>query len=244
MIRLLPAYARLHWLQLIRLPGFVIPTLAFPAMFFAFFNLSYARSHPAIAGYLMLSYVAFAIIGVTLFQFGVGIANERATPWERYVRTLPAPVAARFGGRIAVAIVFGLIAAGIVVAVASFTTPVHFDAEQWAKIVLAALVGGTVFTLFGIAIGYWCTPKSALPIANICYLLLSFAGGLWIQPSALPRIVQSISIYTPTRQFAVLLWSAPDRFSYHALLGLACFALAFAVLAATGYRRDERQKYA
>lgn len=244
MIRLLPAYARLHWLQLIRLPGFVIPTLAFPAMFFAFFNLSFSRSHPAIAGYLMLSYVAFAIIGVTLFQFGVGIANERTTPWERYVRTLPAPVAARFGGRIAVAIVFGLIAAGIVVVVASLTTPVHFTAVQWGKIALASLAGGTVFTLFGIAIGYWCTPKSALPVANICYLLLSFAGGLWIQPSELPKFVQSISVYTPTRQFAVLLWSAPDHVSYQALFGLTCFAAAFAVLAAIGYRRDERQKYA
>ena len=31
----------------------------------------------------------FAVIGVAFFQFGVGIAVDRASPWEAYLRTLP-----------------------------------------------------------------------------------------------------------------------------------------------------------
>lgn len=242
--RLFILYTRIQWLELFRMPAFVVPTLGFPALFFTLFDLNYARAHPPIAGFLMLSYVAFAIIGVTLFQFGVGVANERMTPWERYLRTLPASVWIRFGSRITVAGLFGLIAASMVVVVASLTTGVHFAAVQWGMIAICTLAGGAVFTLFGLAIGYWCSPKAALPIANLCYLLLSFAGGLWMPPQELPPFAQVISPYLPTRQFAELLWNAPQGFSGSALFGLACFAAAFAVLAAIGYRRDERQRYA
>ncbi len=244
MIALLGQYVRIQWLQLIRMPGFVIPTIGFPALFYSLFDLNFARAHLNIAGVLMLGYVAFAIIGVTLFQFGVGIANERTTPWERYVRTLPAPVGVRFGGRIVVAAMFGLVAAGFVVLVASLATGVHYTISQWAAIGAAMLAGGAVFTIFGIAIGYWCTPKSAIPIANVFYLLLSFAGGLWIPPSELPQFARVISPFTPTRQFADLLWNAPSGLSVHALTALAVFGAGFAIVAAIGYRRDEKQRYA
>lgn len=244
MTALLAQYARIQWLQLIRMPGFVIPTLGFPALFYTLFDLSFARSHESLAGLLMLSYIAFAIIGVTLFQFGVGIANERTTPWERYVRTLPAPIGIRFSGRIIVAALFGLLAASFVVVLASLATNVHYALVQWATIAAGMLVGGTVFTLFGIAIGYWCTPKSAIPIANIFYLLLSFAGGLWMPPSELPEFARVISPFTPTRQFAELLWNAPSGLSTNAIFALAIYGAVFAVLAAIGYRRDERQRYA
>lgn len=236
-------HARLQWLQLIRLPGFLLPTVGFPALFFVLFDLGYAQAHPAYAGILMLSYVAFAVIGVTLFQFGVGIANERTTPWERFVRTLPAPLAARFAARIAVAVFFGLLAAIILIVVASATTHIAFTPLQWGRIALCAFAGGVTFTAFGIAIGYWCSPKAALPIANLFYLLLSFAGGLWMPPQDLPHFAQVISPYLPTRQFAELLWGAPAGFARDPLLALLAFAIFFAVLAAIGYRRDERQRY-
>ena len=242
--RLFALYTRIQWLELSRMPAFVVPTLGFPALFFTLFDLNYARAHESIAGFLMLSYVAFAIIGVTLFQFGVGIANERTTPWERYLRTLPATVWVRFGSRITVAGLFGLTAASMVVVVASLTTNVHFAWAQWAMIAICTLIGGAVFTLFGLAIGYWCSPKAALPIANLCYLLLSFAGGLWMPPQELPPFAQVISPFTPTRQFAELLWNAPQGFYGPALFGLGCFAVVFAILAGIGYRRDERQRYA
>jgi len=218
--------------------------MGFPALFFVLFDLGYARSHPHFAGVLTLSYVAFAIIGVTLFQFGVGVASDRVTPWERYVRTLPAPIAVRFGSRIAVAALFGSIAAGMVVVVSSLTTAMHFTLVQWATIAVCAIAGGVVFTLFGIAIGYWATPKAAIPIANLFYLLLSFAGGLWVPPAELPPFAQIVSPFTPTRQFAELLWNAPAGFSMQALIALGCFGVLFAVIAAIGYRRDERQRYA
>lgn len=138
-------------LDLRRSPSYVIPTVFFPAMFFTIFAMPYARHRADIADFELLSFVAFAIVGVTLFQFGVGIAAERGRPWERYLRTLPCPAWVRFVARVACAMVFGLIAAAMVAIVAKFTTPVDLNAVQWLQVGWYGLLGGIPFVLFGIA---------------------------------------------------------------------------------------------
>lgn len=231
-------------LELLRRPAFVVPTLAFPALFFTLFDLPYARSYPQAAAGMMLSYIAFAIIGVTLFQFGVGMAVDRTLPWERYLHTLPTPIWIRFASRILVAAAFACLAGAGVVVIATFATAARFSPEQWLFVVLCALLGAVPFVLFGLAIGYWTSPKAALPIANIFYLLLSFAGGLWYPPSMLPSFAKAISPFTPTRQFGDLLWNAPHGVAWAPLAALAAFALLFGAIAVAGYRRDLLARFA
>jgi ABC-2 type transport system permease protein len=235
---------RVQLLELARRPAFVVPTLAFPALFFTLFDLQYARAYPQAAGSMMLSYIAFAIIGVTLFQFGIGVAVDRTLPWERYLRTLPAPVWLRFTSRIIVAALFALCSAACVIAVATAATHVSYSLGQWISIAACAATGAIPFVLFGLAIGYWTSPKAAVPIANIFYLLLSFAGGLWLPPSMLPGFARAISPFTPTRQFADLLWNAPHGVSITSLVALGGFAMLFAAIAAAGYRRDRATRFA
>jgi ABC-2 type transport system permease protein len=231
-------------LELLRIPGYVIPTLVFPAMFFALFSLPYAHDR-ASSDFATLSYIAFAIIGVTLFQFGVGIATERGRPWERYLRTLPMPLVTRFIARIAAALLFGVAAAGLVAIVARLFTPVDFSASQWVLAIVYTVAGGIPFVLFGLAIGYWCNARAAVPVANIFYLLLSYAGGLWMPPAFLPHAVAAISPLLPTRQFGELLWSvARPGEAGRAMLWLCAYAVIFGAVAAAGYRRDEKARYA
>jgi ABC-2 type transport system permease protein len=194
----------------------------------------------------MCSYAAFSLVGVTLFQFGVGVANERGRPWERYLRTLPVSIGTRFCARIAVALVFGLAAAGLVALEARLLTPIDFTAMQWLTLAAYTLCGAAPFVLIGIAIAYWVAPRGALPVTNIVYLLCSFAGGFWMPPQYLPSFAAVVSPYLPTRQYGELLWSVAQ--SGHdartAALALAGFGVAFAVIGAIGYRRDERARYA
>jgi hypothetical protein len=64
-------------------------------------------------------------------------------------------------------------------------------------------------------------------------------------PADLPPIVARISPCLPTSQFADLLWSVPNGgVPIAAIGGLALYALAFAVAASIGYRRDEKTRYA
>jgi ABC-2 type transport system permease protein len=101
------------------------------------------------------------------------------------------------------------------------------------------------FVVLGLTIAYWTSPKSALPVANILYMLLAYAGGLWTGPADLPHAVRALSPYTPARQWGDVLWpavaGAPWRASHW--LALAAYALAFGALAAWGFARDELRHY-
>lgn len=230
--------------ELARVPMFTIPTLIFPGLLFLFFGVMNAHTTES-ANFFMASYAVFAMLGITLFQFGVNIADDRLSPWESYLRVLPVAPSVRFMARILSALAFALPAIGLVVVLALLFTPAHLAFAAWLAFIAALLVGSIPLTLFGIAIGYWTSPKAALPVANLCYLLLSFAGGLWIPPSYLPGIVASFSPYLPIRQYGELVWSAvlAQSWPVTSCLGLLIYTLIFGALAIWGYRHDEGQRY-
>ncbi|HTX60003.1 MAG TPA: ABC transporter permease [Verrucomicrobiae bacterium] len=243
-LALAAAHARVQLLDLKRSPAFVIFTVAFPAMFFAIFAMPFVRA-AAEADEAMLAMMAFAVTGVCLYQFGAGIAAERGRPWERYLRTLPVESMARFAARIACAALAGLAAAGLVALVARLFTPVDLSGLQWIAAFAFALLGAVPFVAIGLAIGYWVSARAAVPIATASNLLLAYMGGLWIPPQYLPRDVQAISPYLPTRAFADLLWSVTSgRGAAAAVVLLAAYAALFLAVASIAYRRDERKRYA
>ena len=234
------AHARAATLELFRYPSFSIPTLLFPSMFFLFFVSAQREGSPV----LVASYVGFAILGVAFFQFGVGIAAERTSPWEAFLRTLPLAVRVRFSARIVSALAFALAAGALLVVTALVTTDARLSPQRWLALAGVALVGSVPFALLGIALGYLASPRGALPLANLLYLTLSFAGGLWTGPN-LPGVVAEISPYLPTRQFAEVLWGAAEGGlgPGSAWLALGGFTVFFAVAAQFGYRRDEGERF-
>lgn len=241
-MRLAVAHARALTLELLRHPGYVVPTLAFPAAFFLFFA---ASANGVDADLSMARFAGFAAIGVAFFQFGVGIAAERASPWEAYLRTLPAGIGVRLLARLGSAALFAAAAATVVIATALLTTDAALAPGRWLELV-AALVAGTVpFGLLGISIGYWAPPRAALPIANLLYLASSYAGGLWFRPEQLPPALARISPFLPTRALADVLTAPAAGLAQpgRAWAALAVFAAAFCGLAAWGYRRDEGRRY-
>jgi ABC-2 type transport system permease protein len=241
-VRLTLIHARAMTLELLRYPAFSVPTLAFPAVFFLLFVASRGDRNPTL---LLASFAGFAFLAVAFFQFGVGIAAERETPWERYLRTLPVQARVRLAARLLSGTLFGLASAGLVALTALATTDAHLPPVRWAGLSLALVVGAVPFALLGISLGYWASPRGALPVANILYLLLAFAGGLWTTPARLPSTVASVSPLVPTRQFGEVLWGAARGrlWQPREWLLLLAWGAAFALLAAWGYARDEGRRY-
>jgi ABC-2 type transport system permease protein len=241
-MRLILVHARAITLELLRYPSFSVPTLAFPALFFLLFVA--ARDDPN-ATLLLASFAGFAILAVAFFQFGVGIAAERETPWERFLRVLPARVGVRFAGRLLSGMVFGLASAGVVAVTAVASTDAHLPPTRWAALFVALPLGAIPFALLGIALGYWASPRGALPVANILYLVLAFAGGLWTTPARLPSAVAFASPLVPTRQFGDVLWGAAQGRLWQPRdwLLLLAWGLAFGLLAGWGYSKDEGRRY-
>jgi ABC-2 type transport system permease protein len=241
-MRLTLVHARAQTLELLRYPAFSVPTLAFPALFFLLFV---ASREDRDATLLLASFAGFAILGVAFFQFGVGIAAERESPWERFLRTLPAPIGVRFAARLLSATLFGLASAALVALAAVASTDAHLPPLRWAALGLALVLGAVPFALLGIALGYWASPRGALPLANILYLVLAFAGGLWTTPAHLPPAVASVSPAVPTRQFGDVLWGAAEGrlWQPREWLLLLAWGAAFSLLAGWGYARDEGRRY-
>jgi ABC-2 type transport system permease protein len=239
---LVAIHARAMTRELVRYPAYVVPTVLFPTAFFLFFVAPAPGPYATIR---MAAFAGFAAIGVAFFQFGVGIAVDRASPWEAYLRTLPVTVGERFMARVVSAAGFAVAAAASVVVTALLTTDATLDARRWAYLALALLLGTVPFALLGIALGYWAPQRGALPIANLLYLGLSYAGGLWIRPSELPHAVRAISPYLPTRALADLLRNVVyrDALTPRPWLALGAFSVIFAGLAVAGYRRDEGKRY-
>jgi len=241
-VRLVLLHARAGTLELARYPAFSIPTLSFPALFFLLFVTPRADAD---ANLLLASFTGFAVLAVAFFQFGVGIAGERESPWERFVRTLPLRLRVRFAARVVSAALFGLGSAVLVAAAALTTTDASLRATRWAALVAALALGSVPFALLGTALGYWVSPRSALPVANILYLVLSYFGGLWTTPQNLSPSIESASPLVPTRQLGNVLWGAAEGHLWQPRdwLLLAGWTVAFAFLAAWGYRRDEGRRY-
>jgi ABC-2 type transport system permease protein len=241
-VRLALAHARMQIVELVRFPGFTAGTLAFPGVVFVLFGLPRAGRNPEL---LLASYCAFAVIGVGFFQFGVSGAIERGSPWQSWLRTLATPPAVRIAARVLSALAFTTASIGVVVILSLTTTHVSLSATAWMRLALALLAGSAPFVVLGLSIAYWTSPKSALPVANVLYMLLAYAGGLWTGPSDLPGAVRAISPFTPARQWGDVLWPAvtgdPWRASHW--LALGGYSVAFGALAAWGFAREELRSY-
>ncbi len=243
-MKLVWAHFKAEALELLRQPGYLIPTMLFPAMFFWFFAAPSANNVYS-ANFLTASFAAFAVFGVVFFQFGANAAQDRILPWSTYLRTLPLSPGVRVAARVLSALVFAVATASIVVIVAHLTTPVAFPAGAWPRFVLGLLAGSVPMALLGVALGYWARPKAALPLANLVYLPLSFGGGFWIPPDFLPGVIAKLSPYLPTRQWGEVVWPAVTGGAWELApwLWLAGYTLAFGGLAVWGYRRDEGARF-
>ena len=240
-MRLAWVHARADTLELFRYPSFSVPTLLLPAAGFLLFGLGASEGSDAAA---MASFAAIALLSVSFFQFGVGIAAERISPWQVYLRTLPASPYARFGARVMSALAFGTAAVIPIVVLSLIATDVRLGAEHWLLLTATLLLGSVPFCLAGVALGYWLTPRGAIPIANLLFLALTLAGGLFLAGRTAPDEIQRVT-GLPTSLWGELVVAAVDEAPWRPwnVAGLGAYAVVFGILALWGYRRDEGEKF-
>jgi len=237
------AYARASLVELLRVPAFSVSTLLFPMLTYLFVTTTvYEDGDPARA---MAGVAGTAVLGVGFFQFGVGIAIERPTPWERYLRTLPVTIRARLAGRVLAAIPFASAAAALVILTAVARDGVSLSGRRWLLLTIALIAGGVPFALAGIALGYWLSPRAALPVANLVFFGAALAGGLWAGPARGSGESGFPASLVPTRSWGDVLWASVEGRPWHVtdVVLLATAGAGFGLLAAWGYRRDQGELF-
>ena len=243
-MRALTAYVLADLRMLSRMPAFTVPTVLLPSLFFLMFG---AQRGPqgSTAPLVATSFATFAVFAVVFFKFGVGTAVERTAPWTRFARTLPVPTGSVLVARAFTAVAFALVAASAVFVTARLASGVTLPPIELARVFVALLGGAVPFALGGLALGYRTSPRSAVAVANVLYLTLSYAGGLWTPPNVLPAAVRAVAGFLPTYHWGRIVWTAasglPWRGSdWFALIG---WTVVFGVLALDGFRRDEDLRY-
>lgn len=244
MLTLATAHVRMRLLSLVRSPAYVAGTLALPSLILVFIGVGLADT-TAEANTIMASFTVFAVMGIAFFQFGVGIAENRSSPWATFERILPASIAVRLAGNAISAVLFAAAAAGLVIVVAHVFMPVALGTVSWLRLCLVLLASSVPLSLLGVAIGYWMPSRAALPVANIAYLGLAFAGGLFVPPQFFPNALDAISHCLISRHVVELAWHAvaDSPWPPASWLWVAGYAVAAFVLAGWGYRRDEGERY-
>jgi ABC-2 type transport system permease protein len=83
-------------------------------------------------------------------------------------------------------------------------------------------------------------------VANLVYLPLSFASGVFMPLRQLPGFVQQVAPYLPTYHHAQLGWSAlrpGEAAPVASLVWLLGYTLVFGALALWAYQREEQRKF-
>lgn len=240
---------RCELVKLLRLPIFLLPTLIFPLMFFAFFglpNINNQISGIAAGPYILTSFGAYSVISVALFSFGASIAAERGLGWNRLLRVTPLRSRTFFAAKVIMAMIFGCAVLACLFAFGAIVG-VRMPLGDWLGVLGLLLVGMIPFVALGLWIGYIAGPNSAAAVANLIFLPLSFASGLFVPVDILPEVIQKVAPYLPAYHVGQLGWTllgAGDGKSLGVhLLWLAGYSVAFLILALIAYRRDEGKQY-
>lgn len=249
-----PSAARLTWLHLkyqfletVRVPIAVLGNLLFPAlaMFFFVVPQSEVAGNPVAATTAVASLGLFAICSASLFTYGLGVAEDRALPFDPFLRALPAGPAPRMVARVLNGGIFSLFGVVPLILIGWLFTEAAVTTAQLVSGVAIALVVSVPFVCLGMGIGYSLTAKAALPVVQVILFPLAFAGGLFMPPFLFPDWLQTISQATPTRAGRDLLVGALTGAEVYAAAWpvLIAWTAAFAALAVWAYRRDEGRRF-
>jgi ABC-2 type transport system permease protein len=243
--RVLGAYleeARSECLRYMRAPGFMLPIMLFPAMFYLLFGVLMAKSNGADAArYLLASYGVFGVMSPGLFGFGVSLALERDGGLLTFKRALPMPPGAYLLGKMMMAMAAAAVVILLLLVMALALGHVQLSLAQAGALLLTGTLGVLPFCALGMFVGTVFKGQGAPGVLQLIYLPMSFMSGLWFPLPMLPRFLQQIAPIWPSYHLDRLALAAVglngEALLPHALV-LVGFAVGFLLLAARRLRRN------
>lgn len=240
-------HAKYTLIETARVPIALIGSLVFPGLALLFFvvpqrvvadNAEYATA-------AVISLSVFAVMSNALFGFGLNIAQNRESPWDPYLRTLPAPGVSRVLAQVFSTGALGLAAILPVVVLGALFTAADATPLGVVAGLIALALGSLPFMFIGIAIGYAMPMKAAIAVVQIIMFGFAFLGGLFLPPLLFAPWLDAISLFTPSRQARELvIWAVQGgELSPWIIVGLAIWTVSTFVLALVLFRRDEGRRF-
>ncbi|RBP49612.1 ABC transporter permease [Arenicella xantha] len=190
-------------LKALRAPEFVLPTLLMPMAFYTLFGVVLPGADNN-APYLLATYGVFAVMGPSIFGFGVGVANERDRGWLQLKRAAPAPAFAYISAKLITTLLFCAAALLPIYLIAGFLGEVALPRGTWTLLFVLHLFSAVPFVLIGLILGFSLNSGGAVAVSNIVFLGLAILGGLWFPVFMFPAPMQTLSAFTPSFHLAEL----------------------------------------
>lgn len=246
--RLTLLHTRAVFLEAIRIPVAVIGSLLFPALALLFFvvPMREVAQNQVFATQATVGMAYFAVMSNCLFTFGVGVADDRARPWDPYLRTLPVGAGPRMTARLLNGLCWSALSLVPVLVVAGLLTQARVSPTQFLLGLLMLGVGALPFLFGGLALGYLLSAKAAMALAQVVMFSMAFAGGLFLPPMLFPDLLDRFSVLLPSRAGRDLMtWVTSDATALpvRALVVCAVWTALLLAVATWAYRHDEGRRY-
>lgn len=240
-------YCYCEMLKVLRDPSVIIFGIGFPAMFFLIFGSIYAQY----ASTLVAQYAAYGAFVVSFQTFSISVATERSQGWNKLLRTTPISVVLYLGSKFLIVALTTIISLILLCAVAIVAGNVHMALSVWLTLFGLMVLGMIPFALAGIFLGFIGSSSLSQILSIVVTLLLSFTSGLFIPLQFMPTFIRNVAPYLPTYHLGQIAWYAvgstwsrdSSPLWFHLVI-LGAFAVAFALLAAWAYIRDENANFA
>lgn len=184
-------------LKALRAPEFILPTIFMPCVFYGLFGVVLDQTGNN-ALYLLATYGVFAVMGPSIFGFGVGVANERDRGWLELKRAAPAPAYSYISAKLITTLVFTATALMPVYLIAGFLGGVELSRATWFSLFFVHLSATIPFVLIGLCVGLRLSSGGAVAVSNLLFLGLAVLGGIWFPVFLFPSFMQSMAGFTPS----------------------------------------------
>jgi ABC-2 type transport system permease protein len=206
--QMLWAETRAKLLSRLRAPAFSVLSIVLPTMFFALFYGIFsgqAGSHASEFGkYILATYSTYAVANVMVFNFGIGIANERGQKQDLLQRATPLPGWVATLAQVLFSLVFALLALVVLYAYAFTIGGVRLGLGSLLWFTVKLLLGSFPMMGLGMAIGYSTSANAAPAVTNLIYLPMSFIAGIFIPINQLPSAIQTVGKLLPLYHYSQL----------------------------------------
>lgn len=232
--------ARCEVLRYLRNPGFLLPIILFPNVFFVMFGIVLNHGNGEAARYMLASYSTFGVMAPGLFGFGVSLALERDSGLLTLKRALPMPPGAYLLGKMLMAVLVALVVGTLLLALALGVSHAPLAPPQMAALLAVDALGVLPFCALGLLVGTLLKGQGAPGLLNMIYLPMAFLSGLWFPLHMMPALLRQLAPVWPSYHLNALALSAvgfDTGARWPHVLVLAGFTMAFLLLAARRLRR-------
>jgi ABC-2 type transport system permease protein len=211
--RVLLLEARMEFLRLLRNPGFSVPIISFPLLFYVLFAIMLGPrpANVTLARHMLANFTVFSAMAPGLFGLGVTLALDRERGLLELKRALPVPPAAYLGAKLLMSVAFAAIVSLLLMLLAATLGEVALGAIQWCTLLALALLGVVPFCALGLWVGTLVKGQAAPAVINLLYLPMGLLSGVLLPLSILPAAVARCAPLWPSYHLAQLALYAVDR---------------------------------